>query len=121
MDYGLWTTYGLQTGYKKQTVYKTRTRYKNVDCGLSLKNIALIVSSDLEQFEVIRTSITLSPVTRGPFWPGAMYRIAFGAGDKIVLYLRIPTPLPSPYVRFVFILFCCIIYIVGCTCCSILP
>ena len=36
--------YGLQTGYKKQTVYKTRTRYKNVDCGLSLKNIALIVS-----------------------------------------------------------------------------
>ena len=36
--------YGLQTGYKKQTVYKTRTRYKNVDCGLSLKNIALMVS-----------------------------------------------------------------------------
>lgn len=44
MDYGLWTTNGLQTGYKKQTVYKTRTRYKNVDRGLSLKNIALIVS-----------------------------------------------------------------------------
>ena len=32
--------YGLQTGYKK----KTRTRYKNVDCGLPLKYIALIVS-----------------------------------------------------------------------------
>lgn len=44
-DYGLWTMdYGLQSGYKKQTLYKTRTRYENVDCGLSLKNIALIVS-----------------------------------------------------------------------------
>ena len=48
MYYGLWTMdYGLRTsdcGYKKQTEYKTLTRYKNVDCGLSLKNIALIVS-----------------------------------------------------------------------------
>ena len=42
MDYGLRTEYRL--GIKSKLCIKHGPRYKNVDCGLSLKNIALIVS-----------------------------------------------------------------------------
>ena len=66
--------YGLQTGYKKQTEYKTRTRYKNLDCGLSLKYTALIVSRSNKSIYLSAISSNLKSFASLFQWSSVLYQ-----------------------------------------------